>query len=62
MNRNGNIFVNGYNSNNIHILSKEGRLLRILEEIKRPTWIKFHDDTSRLFVMESGSNLRVLKF
>ncbi|XP_022333201.2 uncharacterized protein LOC111130422 [Crassostrea virginica] len=62
VNRNGNIFVNGYNSNNIHILSKEGRLLWILEEIKRPTWVKFHDDTSRLFVMESGSNLRVLKF
>nr|XP_022330482.1 tripartite motif-containing protein 5-like [Crassostrea virginica] len=63
VNRNGEIFVVGYKSNNIHILSRSGELLRILEGIKNPTWVKFQSDTSRLFVMESGSqNLKVYQF
>ncbi|XP_022330482.2 uncharacterized protein LOC111128869 [Crassostrea virginica] len=61
VNRNGEIFVVGYESNNIHILSRSGELLRILEEIKKPTWVKFQSDTNRLFVMESG-NVKVFHF
>ncbi|XP_078315523.1 uncharacterized protein LOC144619946 [Crassostrea virginica] len=61
--RNGEIFVGGFSSNNIHILSGSGKLLRILEEIEKPKWIKFQIDTNRLFVMESGSsNLKVYQF
>ena len=61
VNRNGEIFVGGHNSNNIHILSRSGELLRILEGIKNPTWVKFQSDTNRLFVMES-ENLKVYQF
>ena len=53
--RKGEIFIGGFSSNNIHILSGSGKLLRILEEIEKPKWIKFQIDTSRLFVMESGT-------
>ena len=59
--RNGEIFVGGFSSNNIHILSGSGKLLRILEEIEKPKWIKIQIDTSRLFVMESGT-LKVYQF
>ncbi|XP_022334009.1 uncharacterized protein LOC111130990 [Crassostrea virginica] len=61
VNRNGEIFVGGHKSNNIHILSRSGELLRILEEIQNPTWVKFQNETNRLFVMESG-NLKVFQF
>ena len=61
VNKNGEIFVGGHKSNNIHILSKSGELLRILERIKNPTWVKFQNDTNRLFVIESG-NLKVFQF
>ena len=61
VNRNGEIFVGGNKSNNIHILSRSGELLRILEGIKNPTWVKFQSDTNRLFVKESN-NLKVFKF
>ena len=62
VNRNGEIFVHGNKSNNIHILSKNGKLLRILEGINCPTWVKYQDDTNRLFVMEDGKKLKVLEF
>nr|XP_022331924.1 uncharacterized protein LOC111129749 [Crassostrea virginica] len=61
VNRNGEIFVGGHHSNNIHILSRNGELLRILEGIEKPTWVKFQSDTNRLFVKES-SNLKVYQF
>ena len=60
--RNGEIFVNGHKSNNIHLLSKNGKLLRILEGVNRPTWVKYNDDTKQLFVIEAGSVLKVLEF
>ncbi|XP_078315527.1 uncharacterized protein LOC111129747 [Crassostrea virginica] len=59
--RNGEIFVGGHDCNNIHILSRSGELLRILGGIKNPTWVKFQNDTNRLFVMES-ENLKVFQF
>ncbi|XP_078315526.1 uncharacterized protein LOC111129749 [Crassostrea virginica] len=61
VNRNGEIFVGGHDSNNIHILSRSGELLRILEGIENPTWVKFQSDTNRLFFKES-SNLKVFQF
>ena len=62
VNRNGEISVNGKISNNIHVLSKNGKLLQILEGVNDPTWVKYHDDTNRLFVMEDGKKLKVLEF
>ena len=61
VNKNGEIFVGGHNSNTVHILSRSGELLRILKGIKNPTWVKFQNDTNRLFVMES-ENLKVFQF
>ena len=62
VNRNGEIFVGGNSSNNVHILSKNGKLLRILEGVNHPTWVKYRDDTKQLFVMEADSKIKVLEF
>ena len=58
----GEIFVGGFASNNIHILSRSGQLLRILEGVRKPKWIKFQNDTNRLFVIDSDCNLKVFQF
>ena len=62
VNRNGEIFVGGNSSNNVHILSKNGKLLRILEGVNHPIWVKYRDDTKQLFVMEDGKKLKVFEF
>lgn len=51
----GTIFVNGNDSNNIHILSEDGELLRTLG-FQNPTCIKFEKDCWRFFVV-SGTRI-----
>lgn len=46
-----NIYVAGMNSNNIHILSRKGSLLRILGGFNGPTCIKFKKDSFTCFVI-----------
>lgn len=46
----GRIFVNGKESNNVHILARNGKLLRILKRVTSPTWIKFQNGRNRLFI------------
>lgn len=46
-----NIYVAGKNSNNIHILSRQGFLLRILGDIISPVCLKFRKGTYTAFVV-----------
>lgn len=57
----GNIFVNGNTSNNIHILSREGKLLRIVTGVKSPTCIKFQNAINRFFVGTSTGDIKVFE-
>uniref|UniRef100_A0A8W8I4Q2 Tripartite motif-containing protein 56 n=2 Tax=Magallana gigas TaxID=29159 RepID=A0A8W8I4Q2_MAGGI len=58
----GNIFVNGNNSNNIHILSGEGKLLRIVTGVKSPTCIKFQNAINRFFVGTLTGDIKIFEF
>eukprot|EP00105_Crassostrea_gigas_P046220 XP_019930368.1 PREDICTED: tripartite motif-containing protein 2-like [Crassostrea gigas] len=59
---NGNIFINGFSSNNIHMLSRDGKLLRIVEGITNPMCIKFQNDTHRFFIGNYKGNIKVFEF
>jgi hypothetical protein len=54
----GNIFVACRQSNNIHILSKDGALIRIMEDVPQPVFIKLMEDKSKCCVC---SNFRFMK-
>ncbi|XP_065945029.1 E3 ubiquitin-protein ligase TRIM71-like [Magallana gigas] len=58
----GNIFINGFISNNIHILSRVGKLLRIVEGVTNPRYIKFQNATQRFFVSSLNGNVKVFEF
>lgn len=57
----GNIFVNGSASNNIHIVSNKGKLVRILKGVESPRCIKFLRGTYRFFVGEGGGRVKVFE-
>ncbi|XP_061174794.1 uncharacterized protein LOC133183935 [Saccostrea echinata] len=57
----GNIYVNGSSSNNIHILSRSGENIRILEGVEKPRCIKFQEGTNRFFVGESGGKVKIFE-
>lgn len=52
-----NIYVAGMKSNNIHILSVEGSLLRILGGLTNPTCIKFKKDSFTCFVVSQSQTM-----
>lgn len=58
----GNIFVNGYTSNNIHILSKDGKLLRIVEGVTDPKCIELQNNTNTFFVSNGTGNIKIFEF
>lgn len=45
-----NLFVSGTDSNNIHILSSNGTLIKIIEDIQRPAFLKLCKDIDMCFV------------
>uniref|UniRef100_A0A8W8I2L2 Tripartite motif-containing protein 56 n=1 Tax=Magallana gigas TaxID=29159 RepID=A0A8W8I2L2_MAGGI len=57
----GNIFVNGYDSNNIHIVSNDGKTVRILKGVQSPQCIKFLHGTNRFLVGEAGGRVKVFE-
>lgn len=57
----GNIFVNGSASNNIHIVSNEGKIIRILQGVQDPRCIKFLRGTYRFLVGEAGGCVKVFE-
>uniref|UniRef100_K1RM57 Tripartite motif-containing protein 45 n=1 Tax=Magallana gigas TaxID=29159 RepID=K1RM57_MAGGI len=58
----GNIFVYSAGSSNIHILSRDGKLLQIIEGVTRVSCLKFQDATNRLFVGSSKGSVTVFEF
>lgn len=58
-----NIYVAGKKSNNIHILSREGSLLRIIRNITNPVGIKFKAFSFTCFVVcQSNSSSQVMLY
>lgn len=57
---NGFIFVNGRQSNNIHILSADGNLLKIID-INEPRCIKFDKNSQRMFVVNSKGIVKMFQ-
>lgn len=58
----GNVYVNGYESNNIHVVSIYGKIFRILKGVHRPKCIKFLRGTYRFLVGEVAGCEKALKF
>lgn len=58
----GNVFVYGSGSSNIHILSRDGKLLQIMEGMTDVTCLKFQDTTNKLFVGSSKGSVAVYEF
>lgn len=56
----GFIFVNGRQSNNIHILSADGNLLKIID-INEPQCIKFEKNSQRMFVVNSKGIVKIFQ-
>ncbi|XP_061185919.1 tripartite motif-containing protein 5-like [Saccostrea echinata] len=57
-----NIYVAGEQSNNVHILSPKGRLLRIIPDIPKPFCIKFKEGSLTFFVVTNGNCVKVYEF
>lgn len=55
----GRVFVNGKESDNVHILAKNGKLLKILKGVSSSTWIKFQNGRNRLFIGNLSGNVKV---
>lgn len=57
----GNIFVAGKNSNNIHVLSSKGNLLKIFD-VTAPRCIKFKENSHVCFVGTEKGTTKVYEF
>lgn len=57
----GNIFVIGGVSNNIHIVSNDGKTVRILKGVQSPRCIKFLNGTYRFLVGEAAGCVKVFE-
>lgn len=50
----GNIYVCGRSSNNIHVISEDGKTLRILYGFDHPQFIAFQGNSFKFFVVEES--------
>ncbi|XP_048750364.2 tripartite motif-containing protein 45-like [Ostrea edulis] len=57
----GNIFVAATGSNNIHVLSGAGSLIRIIEDIPQPVFIKLMEERSMCCVCSNYKLMKVYK-
>ena len=55
----GNIYVCGRYSNNIHVISGDGKLLKILDGFPRPQFIAFQCNSFRFFVVQNQSCVKI---
>ncbi|XP_061190351.1 uncharacterized protein LOC133198245 [Saccostrea echinata] len=58
----GNIYVAGKQSDNIHVLSSDGQLIRLFEDIPRPDFMKINQDRNICCVCSNRRNIRVYEF
>ena len=61
VNFSGNIFVAGYSSNNIHVLTPTAEILKIFE-VDRPRCIKFKENSYTCIVGSSNGITKVFEF
>ncbi|XP_078321132.1 uncharacterized protein LOC111114054 [Crassostrea virginica] len=61
VNFSGNIFVAGYSSNNIHVLTPTAELLKIFE-VARPSCIKFKENSYKCIVCSYNATTKVYEF
>lgn len=54
-----NIYVAGEQSNNIHILSGKGKLLRILSDVPKPFCMRFKEGSLSFLVVTNGNCVKV---
>lgn len=54
-----NLFVSGSGSNNIYILSFNGKLVKIIEDIPCPAFIKMLEETSMCCVGSRWENIKI---
>lgn len=57
---NGFIFVNGKESENIHVLSEDGQLLKLLD-VDSPICIKFEKNSQRFFVANEKGTVKIFE-
>ncbi|XP_061177474.1 probable E3 ubiquitin-protein ligase MID2 [Saccostrea echinata] len=53
------IYVAGTDSNNVHILSSNGTLIRIVEDIPKPAFMKVKEGSNICYVCSNWRNIRV---
>lgn len=56
-----NLYVCGSDSNNIHILSSNGTLIKIIEDISCPAFVKLYKDIDMFCVCSSWKNIQMYK-
>lgn len=56
---NNNIYIAGYISNNIHVLSSSGRRIRVIENIPSPTFCKINEDEGIMCVCSGHKNIKL---
>lgn len=56
---NDHIFISGKESNNIHVLTNSGELIRVIEHIPKPNFCKLIEDKSILCVSSGNKNLKI---
>lgn len=56
------IYITGYPSNNIHVLSNEGYALKIFEKIPDPSKITYRRESKDFLVVSRFNTIRLFKF
>ncbi|XP_056003409.1 uncharacterized protein LOC130049597 [Ostrea edulis] len=58
----GNIYVAGKSSDNVHVLSGEGKLIRLFEDIPRPDFMKINKARNTCCVCSNRKHIKVYQF
>lgn len=56
------IYITGYSSNNIHVLSNEGYALKIFEQIPDPSRIIYRRENKDFLVVSRFNTIKLFKF
>ncbi|XP_056003404.1 uncharacterized protein LOC125662085 [Ostrea edulis] len=57
----GNIYVTGRDSNNVHVLSGTGELIRVFEDIPSPTFFKLIEERGIICAFDISKRIRVFE-
>lgn len=59
---NDNIYIAGSKSNNIHVLSSSGKLIRVIENIPNPTFCKINEYEGIMCVCSGNETIKLYQF